>query len=98
MYGDDCVENILKSVELLKALSDLTRFRILLCLKEQTMCVKEIAQKLDLSQSATSHQLKVLKANNLVKSHRVGKEVYYTLGDEHVRNIVEQIIVHVDHE
>lgn len=91
------MESIVKSVELLKAISDLTRFRILYNLRDKTMCVKEIAGALELSQSAISHQLKVLKDNNLVKSYRSGKEVFYTISDEHVKNILEQVIVHVDH-
>lgn len=98
MLGVDEMDSVAKSVELLKAISDLTRFRIMYHLKDKTMCVKEIAKTLDISQSATSHQLKVLKNNNLVKSYRSGKEVFYTVSDEHVKNIIEQVIVHVDHE
>ena len=100
MYqGGDFLQALEKSVELLKALADSTRFRILnILLKNESICVNEIAQFFDVSQSAISHQLKILKDNNLVKSKRDGKNIYYSLGDDHVRTIIEQVIVHVNHD
>jgi len=91
------VKNIERSVELLKVLADSTRFRILDQLIHKTMCVKEIAKELNATQSAISHQLRILKEYNLVKANRHGKQVFYSLGDEHVRNIIELVIVHVGH-
>jgi ArsR family transcriptional regulator len=76
--------------------SDITRLKILIaldCVGE--MCVCDIAVALNMTKSAISHQLKVLKNCNLVKSNKVGKEVFYSLADEHVRDIIERGIEHM---
>lgn len=84
-----------KVSDLFKVLQDLTRIDILYILKERKLTVTEIKDKLNMSQSAISHQLRVLKDVNLVKAERVGKNVFYTLADNHVYEIFNQAIDHV---
>lgn len=84
-----------KVSDLFKVLQDLTRIDILYILKERKLTVTEIKDKLNMSQSAISHQLKVLKDVNLVKGERAGKNVFYTLADNHVYEIFNQAIDHV---
>ena len=74
--------------ELFKVFGDSTRIRILYALFESELCVGDIAQLLNLSQSAVSHQLKLLKDAKLVKFRREGKIIFYALDDEHVRTII----------
>ena len=81
--------------DLFKVFGDTTRMRILYSLFESELCVCAIAELLAMTQSAISHQLKVLKDNNLVSSRREGKTVYYSLADEHVRTIVGQGYEHL---
>lgn len=81
--------------DLFKVFGDTTRMRILYALLESEMCVCAIAEYLGMTQSAISHQLKVLKDNNLVDSRRDGKTIYYFLADEHVRRIVAQGYEHL---
>ena len=76
--------------ELFKIFGDSTRIRILYVLFESEMCVCDIAEVLNMTQSAVSHQLKILKQNRLVKSRREGKSIFYSLADEHVRTIIAQ--------
>ena len=81
--------------ELFKVFGDSTRIRILYCLFESEMCVCDIATLLNMTQSAISHQLSVLKKSKLVKSRRSGKTVFYSLADAHVRAIINQGMEHV---
>lgn len=81
--------------ELFKVFGDSTRIRILYCLFESEMCVCDIATLLNMTQSAISHQLSVLKKSKLVKSRRSGKTVFYSLADAHVRAIIDQGMEHV---
>lgn len=81
--------------ELFKVFGDSTRIRILYCLFESEMCVCDIATLLNMTQSAISHQLSVLKKSKLVKSRRSGKTVFYSLADGHVRTIINQGMEHV---
>ena len=81
--------------ELFKVFGDSTRIRILYCLFESEMCVCDIATLLNMTQSAISHQLSVLKKNKLVKSRREGKTIFYSLADGHVRTIIDQGVEHV---
>ena len=78
-----------------KVFSDSTRIRILLVLFEAEVCVCDIANTLNMTQSAISHQLKILKQSKLVKSRRDGKTVYYSLADDHVYNIIGQGLNHI---
>lgn len=81
--------------DLFKVFGDSTRIRILLVLFESEVCVCDIAETLNMTQSAISHQLKILKQNKLVKARRDGKTVYYSLADNHVYNIIGQGLDHV---
>lgn len=81
--------------ELYKVFGDSTRIKILYALLEAEMCVGDIAELLNASPSAVSHQLRVLKANKLVKFRRDGKTVYYSLADEHVRTIIDMGMEHL---
>ena len=81
--------------ELFKVYGDSTRIKILYVLFESEMCVCDIAQLLNMNQSAISHQLRVLKQSKLVKYRRDGKTVFYSLADGHVRTILGQGMEHV---
>jgi ArsR family transcriptional regulator len=80
--------------ELFKVFGDSTRIRILWALDEAEMCVCDIAYLLNMTQSAISHQLRVLKQAKLVKNRRDGKVMFYSLDDEHVKGILNQGLVH----
>lgn len=82
--------------DLFKVFGDSTRIKILYVLFENEMCVYDIASLLNMTQSAISHQLRVLKQNRLVKYRKEGKTVLYTLADEHVFTILRQGIEHVE--
>ena len=81
--------------ELFKVFIYATRIRILIVLLEKDVCVCDLAETLNMTQSAISHQLKILKQNKLVKGRREGKSVFYSLADDHVRTIIEQGIDHI---
>ncbi len=81
--------------ELFKIFGDSTRIRILYTLFENEMCVCDIAQVLNMTVSAISHQLRVLKQADLVRYRRSGKSVIYSLADEHVRKILKQGMEHI---
>ncbi len=80
--------------DLFKVFGDTTRIKILYVLFESEMCVCDIAQILNMTQSAISHQLKVLKQSKLIKYRRDGKTVLYSLSDDHVRTIIDQGVEH----
>ena len=82
--------------ELFKVFGDSTRIRILYALIESELCVGDIAQLLNLTQSAVSHQLKILKDAKLVKFRREGKTIIYALDDDHVRNILNMGMEHIE--
>ncbi|BCS87689.1 ArsR/SmtB family transcription factor [Pseudodesulfovibrio sediminis] len=84
--------------ELFKALGDYTRVRILYALSIGELCVCALADVLEMSQSAISHQLRLLRAAKLVRYRKEGKNVYYALDDDHVRNLVSQGLDHVREE
>lgn len=81
--------------ELFKVFGDSTRIRILFVLFEAEVCVCDLAEALGMTQSAISHQLRILKQNKLVKNRREGKQVFYSLADEHVRTIIGQGMEHL---
>ena len=108
---EDCIhENLLKIVnekmpaetelydlsELFKVFGDSTRIRILFVLFEAEVCVCDLANALNMTQSAISHQLRILKANKLVKSRREGQSVFYSLSDDHVRTIIAMGLEHIE--
>ena len=73
-----------------------SRIRILYVLFEEELCVCDIAQTLNMTQSAISHQLRILKQSGLVKNRREGKQVFYSLADDHVRTIIAQGREHIE--
>lgn len=88
--------NLYDLAELFKVFGDTTRIRILCALSESEMCVCDIAVLLNMTQSAISHQLRVLKQARLIKYRKAGKVVFYSLDDAHVRQIFEQGLNHVN--
>ncbi|WP_124726762.1 ArsR/SmtB family transcription factor [Staphylospora marina] len=91
-------EAVNQTVLIFRALSDPTRIRILYLLAEEECSVGHIAELLDLSQSAVSHQLALLRSLRLVKSRREGRTVLYSCDDEHVIRMLHQTIRHVQHD
>ena len=88
-------ESLLDLAELFKVFGDSTRIRILFVLFEAEVCVCDLAEALNMTQSAISHQLAILKRSKLVKSRRDGKSVFYSLADDHVRTIISQGMEHI---
>lgn len=88
-------EMLYELAELFRIFGDSTRVKILCALTEAEMCVGDIAELLGTSQSAVSHQLRVLKQSKLVRFRRDGKTVYYALADDHVRTIIGMGIEHL---
>ena len=84
--------------ELFKVFGDSTRIRILFVLFESEVCVCDLAEILHMTQSAVSHQLRILKQNKLVKSRREGKSIFYSLADGHVRTIIDQGREHIEED
>ena len=82
--------------ELFKVFGDSTRIKILYVLFESELCVCDIAKLLGMTQSAVSHQLRILKSNKLVKFRREGKTVFYSMDDDHVRSILSLGMEHLD--
>jgi DNA-binding transcriptional ArsR family regulator len=82
--------------EIFRALGDPTRVRVLDALSHGELCVCDLAQLIDLSQSATSHQLRLLRALRLVRSRRAGRMVFYTLDDRHIVTLFRQGLRHVE--
>lgn len=82
--------------ELFKVFGDSTRIRILYVLFEEEVCVCDLAEVLNMTQSAVSHQLKILKQAKLVKARREGKQIFYSLADNHVRTIIDQGREHIE--
>lgn len=89
-------EELYDLAELFKVFGDSTRIRILFVLFEAEVCVCDLAEALHMTQSAISHQLKILKNSRLVKSRREGKSVFYSLADTHVRTIIGQGREHIE--
>lgn len=86
---------MLELAEFFKNFADTTRMKILTALDEEELCVCEISERLSMTDSAVSHQLKMLRNANLVRSERRGKHIYYSLADTHVRDIIEKAIEHI---
>lgn len=91
MPGDRMVKAL---AETFSALSDPTRIRIISALGEQELCVIDLARFLGLTGSAVSHQLRLLRGQRLVKYRKEGKIAYYSLDDDHIRNLMEEGIKH----
>jgi len=88
-------EILRRIAELLGLFGDTTRVRILFELLDKELCVSEIAEKLSMTSSAISHQLRILKQGRLVKSRRDGKTIYYSIADSHVKTIFYHALEHV---
>ena len=84
--------------ELFKVFGDSTRIRILFVLSSSEVCVCDLARVLNMTQSAISHQLRILKQNKLVKSRREGKSIFYSLADGHVSTIIAQGRDHIEED
>lgn len=92
MPADNMIEDL---ADLFKVFGDPTRVKIIYTLFKSEMCVCEIADNLGMTQSAISHQLRLLKKSRLVKFRKEGKTVYYSLDDDHVRRIFDCSLCHV---
>ena len=88
-------ETMEQIAELFKGFADPTRVHILSLLSQQERCVTEIAEEVQLSQSAISHQLRILKQMHLIKYRRDGKNLWYSLADDHVKTILQMGMEHV---
>ena len=91
-------EELYDLADLFKVFADSTRIRILLVLFEAEVCVCDLAKALNMTQSAVSHQLRILKQNKLVKNRREGKSIFYSLADDHVRTIINQGRDHIEED
>ncbi len=88
-------DNLIDLADLFKVFGDSTRVKILCALLRADMCVCDIAVLLGMTKSSISHQLRVLKQSKLVKYRKDGKIVYYSLADDHVKNIFDQGLIHI---
>lgn len=89
-------EMIDKLTEVFKVFGDDTRIKILWNLFDSEICVADIAEKTGMSQSAISHQLKTMKNARIIKARRDGKNTFYSLSDDHVKRIIEQVMIHIN--
>ena len=92
MPGEETIQRL---AEFFKVLGDVTRIKILCVLFQAEMCVCDLAEVVGMTQSAVSHQLRILKQMNLVKNRREGKTVFYSLEDGHVQEILDQGMEHI---
>lgn len=96
LRGDILEEKIVYDLaELFKTIGDSTRIKILYALKERELCVCDLSELLEMTSSAISHQLRVLRTQKLVKFRKEGRSVYYSLDDEHVLSLFGQGLLHV---
>lgn len=95
---DSRESEITGAAEIFKAMGDLTRLRIINKLSTGRKNVSELAEAIDMTQSAVSHQLSLLKKLRIVRSAREGKSIYYYLDDDHVADLLYQCLEHVRHE
>ena len=89
-------ETVTVLADFFKLFSDETRLKILFALDTSEMCVCDIAAAVGMTKSAVSHQLRALRQNFLIKSRKSGKNVYYSLADSHVEDIIEKALEHVE--
>ena len=102
-FGDDLMENnkapdieiLFELADLFKVFGDSTRLRVMVTLSDSEMSVNDIADALQMEQSTISHQLRVLRQNKLVRVRRDGKQMYYSLDDDHVKKIIEMGLDHI---
>lgn len=91
-------EEVLIISDIFKALSDSSRLKIILTLLNQELCVCDIVDIVNMSQSAVSHQLRTLRNAKLVKFRREGKMIFYSIDDHHVENLIKQTLEHIREE
>ena len=89
------IEVLFELADLFKVFGDSTRLRVMVTLSDNEMPVMEIAEALGMEQSTISHQLRVLRQNKLVRVRREGKQMYYSLDDDHVKKIIEMGMDHI---
>ena len=89
------IDVLFELADLFKVFGDSTRLRIMYTISENEMSVLNIAEALNMEQSTISHQLRVLRQNKLVRVRREGKQIYYSLDDDHVKRIIEMGLDHV---
>ena len=88
-------ETLYELADFFKIFGDSTRMNILFAIDGEPMCVCDIAQLLGMTKSAVSHQLKILRQSDLITYRKLGKNVFYTLADDHVRDIIEKALEHI---
>ena len=93
MYDEELIYDL---ADLFKVFADSTRIRILYCLIDGERCVGDIVEELEMGQTAISHQLRILKQSHLVRCRRDGKQMYYSLADDHVKVILAAGLEHVE--
>ena len=89
------LDMLFELADLFKVFGDSTRLRIMYAISDEELSVLSIAETLGMEQSTISHQLRVLRNNKLVRARREGKQIYYTLDDDHVKKIIEMGIDHL---
>ena len=94
------IDDLLASdtAEFFKTLGDQGRLKLLLLLRDREVCVHHLAESLDMTVSAVSHQLRLLRQQHLVKFIKDGKKNYYTLDDDHVNKLIDMALTHLGHE
>ncbi len=93
ILSEELLNKLCKSV---KILGDESRIKIILFLMDKEKCVGDIAEKSGLSQSATSHQLRILKDANILKSRKDGNVIFYSVSDNHVVTLIETLLAHIE--
>lgn len=89
-------ELLLRTSEFFKALSDYSRMKIVYALIKNELCVNDIVKEVDMSQTAVSYQLKLLRQMHLVKYRRDGQNIYYSIDDDHVYQVIQMSIAHIE--
>lgn len=89
-------ENIAKIADIFHLMGDTSRLRIAICCLNDAIAVSDIAEQLSLSQSLVSHHLRLLKAARIMRAKRRGKQVFYTVDDHHIRQIITDMLEHID--
>ncbi len=89
------IEYLFELADLFKVFGDSTRLRIMVLISDSELAVNDIAEALSMEQSTISHQLRVLRQNKLVRARRDGKQMYYSLDDDHVKKIIEMGMDHI---
>ena len=91
-------ELLISISDFFKVLGDETRMKIIYALSHEELCVTDLVAALEMTQSAVSHQLKLLRMANQVKSRREGKSIFYSLDDQHVLDILQEALTHIQHK